>query len=548
MTSTLVRAGDETPPGTPPASTSADAGARSGVRAFAARHGVLLVALTTVLMRLPHLTDAAGADEGGFLMVARQWHAHGSSLYGDYWVDRPPLLITIFDLAAHAGGLVALRLIGCLAAFLVVLGVARAVRLGTTQLRRTAGSSTGARRLGRAPAWGAVTAAALFVTPLTGSMEVNGELLAAPFVVWGLVAALEAISSQAAQAQAQPQTRTGRQARPWAWAAGCGAALAASLMVKQNMADVGVFAATWGATALLRREIGRRRAWQLALSLLAGAGLVLAVTAVWTVLHGTSLPALYDALYPFRLRAAALSDAANSGSVGVRRTQLLQSWTVGGGALLMLLVLSALLGRRLGGTLRGSVVAGLVATVGFDCLSVAMGGNFWNHYQIQLVAPLAVLGGLAVAAGQRGARTVLAFVAVSALVSWSAALSSGALADGTVVGRAVAAVSRPGDTIVTLYGHADVSGSSGLASPYPQLWSLPTKTLDPQLRTLDSVLAGPRAPTWLVTWGSLSSWGVDSTETSRLVARLYHPAGRVLGHLVYLHDGVHRAAPSATAP
>ena len=61
-------------------------------------------------------------DEAGFLSVGAQWQPGGTSLYGDYWVDRPPLLITIFRLAAELGGLVPLRLVGCLATLLAVLG------------------------------------------------------------------------------------------------------------------------------------------------------------------------------------------------------------------------------------------------------------------------------------------------------------------------------------------------------------------------------------------------------------------------------------------
>ncbi len=114
------------------------------------RHLVLVVATVAVLVRLPFLASDPSRDEAGFLLVGQQWHAGGSSLYGDYWVDRPPLLITIFRIAAQLGGLVPLRLIGCLATALVVLGVAYV-----------------ARRLGgaRAAVWAAVTAAALCVSP-----------------------------------------------------------------------------------------------------------------------------------------------------------------------------------------------------------------------------------------------------------------------------------------------------------------------------------------------------------------------------------------------
>jgi len=36
-------------------------------------------------------------------MVARQWQGGGSSLYGDQWVDRPPLLLLIFKAADGLG-------------------------------------------------------------------------------------------------------------------------------------------------------------------------------------------------------------------------------------------------------------------------------------------------------------------------------------------------------------------------------------------------------------------------------------------------------------
>jgi hypothetical protein len=112
----------------------------------------------------------------------------------------------------------------------------------------------------------------------------------------------------------------------------------------------------------------------------------------------------------------------------------------------------------------------------------------------------------------------------------------------------IGAVSRPGDTIVTIYGHSDVTRASGLRSPYPYLWTLPARTLDPKLRLLDEVLTGSHAPTWFVTWAPSSLQGVDGRATARLVARRYHPVARLWGHLVYLRDGVSRTPPSLQQP
>ena len=72
-------------------------------------------------------TARSQPDEAGFLLVGQQWQPGGTSLYGSYWVDRPPLLVTIFRVASDLGGAVPLRLMGCLATVLiVVLGCAHA--------------------------------------------------------------------------------------------------------------------------------------------------------------------------------------------------------------------------------------------------------------------------------------------------------------------------------------------------------------------------------------------------------------------------------------
>ncbi|MCW2746908.1 MAG: hypothetical protein JWP10_50, partial [Nocardioidaceae bacterium] len=141
-----------------------------------------VAAFVAVVCRLPFLHRALGADEAGFLMVGRQWNGSGTSLYGNYWVDRPPLLVTIFRIAAAWGGMTALRLIGCLAVVLLVWGTAwTAHAIGGVQAGR----------------WAAICAAALCVSPLLGSYAINGELLAAPFVVFGLGCVVVSLRSQA---------------------------------------------------------------------------------------------------------------------------------------------------------------------------------------------------------------------------------------------------------------------------------------------------------------------------------------------------------------
>ena len=102
MTSVVDRThgGAAAPPGT--------AASRDG---WLSRWGATLAVAVVVLLRLPYLWAPMTSDEGGFLAVAAQWRRGGGSLYGSYWVDRPPLLITVYQLASQLGGLTALRLI-----------------------------------------------------------------------------------------------------------------------------------------------------------------------------------------------------------------------------------------------------------------------------------------------------------------------------------------------------------------------------------------------------------------------------------------------------
>lgn len=470
-----------------------------------------LLAAAAVAARLPFLAESTGKDEAGYLMVGQQWSHAGTSLYGNYWVDRPPLLIAIFRFAAQQGGLVPLRLVGCLAAALVVIGCAHVAR-------RIAGD--------RAAGWAALTAAVMTVSPLLGGLEVNGELLSAPFVVGGIAAALAALRSE-------------HSGRAVAFAGLAGAATVAAVMVKQNIGDVGVFATVAFMLAWRRGEVTGRRLGASVVGYVVGAGVCLGVVAVWTLLHGTSLTGVFDAMYPFRVEAGRVMAASNRQHANARLWVLLGSWLLSGGAIIMGAVTWALVSRRL----HGAASWGLVATLVFDVASILLGGSYWHHYLIELVVPISIVAGVLVARRQPGTRAVLVLAAVVAALAWSTALPASRTSVGHTLGHAVARVARPHDTIVTLYGHADVTHSSGLPSPYPYLWSLPARTLDPAQHALDSVLRGPSAPTWFVAWTPVSSWQNETSTTSRLIARHYHPVARLDEHTVYLRNGVSRAAP-----
>jgi hypothetical protein len=481
---------------------------------------VVTAAAAVVVLRLPFISAPLGLDEAGYLAVAQQWHAGGSSLYGDYWVDRPPMLITIFRAATLLGGTVPLRLIGILAAFVAVLAVGRAAGLLAGRTSAT---------------WAAVVAAAFLVSPLAGASEVNGELLAAPFVAVGIAGLVEALASTSAR----------RTVIASGLAGACGLS---AVLVKQNMLDVFVFgvllvivnAKTLGGACLKRIVAG----------FAAGGGVAAALMALWTLAHGTSLAGVWFAMYQFRVEADRVMAAYPSAVTAPRAYHLVRA-ALESGMLLEagLLTLAVVWVRqnhaaedRVSRVVR-TVPPVLLATVAFDVLSIHLGGNYWGHYLVQPAVPLAIAAGIAVASRHLTGR----LVALVAVVSAAGALVVAALqppsAGGNHVGEAIAAVSRPSDTIITVWGHADVTRSSGLTSPYPYLWSLLERTLDPHLSLLDGTLQSAEAPTWFVAWSRTGPHGVDTSKLESTLARDYHLVGDVDGAAVYLHNGVQRPSP-----
>ena len=467
-------------------------------------------AVVAVIGRLPFLGHAPSPDEAGFLLVGGQWHGAGSSLYGTYWVDRPPLLITIFRLSASLGGLTALRLIGCVAVSLVVVGCARVATL------------IGGRR---AAGWAATAAAGLCLSPLLGGYEVDGELLAAPFTLGGIACVVLAVRS------------TDRRPAMAAAAAAGGFAMA-SLLVKQNLADVAVFGAVAFGLSWWRRD--RDRFWTLVLGALAGAAAIALVVAVWTVEHGTSLTGVLDAMYPFRIHADQVQAHGGGQHSLARLTGLAAAALTSGIALLLLFVARDITIHRP----RAPLWAALVAMTGFATVSVVLGGNYWHHYLVELIVPLSLAVGVLAARHSFAARTLIAYVVLAGFVCWTLDLTTAQGSVGQTVGQAVAVSAQPGDTIVTAWGHANVTFASGLPSPYAQLWSLPVKTLDPTLTGLDAMLTGPTPPTWFVVWNHVHSWGLDTARTSSILAQDYRRVGTVCGRTIYLRAGVDRPAPT----
>src|SRR5690606_9638393 len=125
----------------------------------------------------------AGSDESGFLLVAQSWDPRPDSLYGPYFVDRPPLVIAVFKYVGAIDGLTSVRLLGAVACALLVLVAALTARL-------VAGD--------RAQVWVAAYAAAVTTHPMIDPVDVKGELLGLPLVMAGCWLALAALRRESA--------------------------------------------------------------------------------------------------------------------------------------------------------------------------------------------------------------------------------------------------------------------------------------------------------------------------------------------------------------
>jgi hypothetical protein len=449
---------------------------------------VTALALAAGVVWLPFAGRDLSPDEGGLLILAGQW-SPGSSLYGDYFVDRPPMLVALFSLADQLGGSAwALRSLGILAVVATVL------------LAGAVGRAAAPGRL--APVLPAATAAILATTPLFGGTVVNGELLGLPFLVGGSAAAILAM-------------RAARTRSALLWGLVAGAAGASGALVKQSLVDVFVLVAV---LALVQR-----RARPL-LGVACGALSVVAATTWAAYLRGTHPGDLWDAVVVFRQQAAAVIASSATGSTGARLGGLLVALVLSG-APLVAAVLARALARP---TTEAPDLRWPAAAVLAGELAVVLGGgSYWLHYLMGLVPGLVLL---AAAAGQRPLtrRTPL-------VIAYGAAAASTAIALVWVGVRPIDrpeepviayldAHARPGDTAVVAFGGANILEATGLHSPYPDLWSLPVRVHDPDLKRLTALLAGPDRPTWLVVAGtSLGTWGVDATSADTYLHHDYTP-------------------------
>ncbi|WP_243056737.1 hypothetical protein [Nocardioides sp. SR21] len=458
------------------------------------RYPVAVAVIVTILARLPALTRPVRADEAGFLLVASAWDPSAGSLFGPYWVDRPPLLVAVFGAVDALGGVTTLRILGALVAGLAVLLAAG-----------LAGTISGPR----ATTWTAILTAALLSNPMIDIVAVKGELLALPFVLGSLLLTLLAVR---------------RSSWPLALAAGAAASLAVGL--KQNLVTGLVFAGVLLLVSWTTGRLSGRTTALLAAAGLAGAAVPVLATIGWAEAAGVRLDTLWDTVYGFRAAAAGVI-ADGAADAPVRRAWLLLAIAVATGLVAVLGGLVAHL-RRLWRE-DPPVTAAALAVAVVDVAALVAGGSFWQDYLIPLIPAAALCTALVAGRDDRPGRTMRGIVlfalasAGAAMVFWLAWNATGQQEfDEVDTGQALAEAAEPGDTLVVFGGRADLQRESAMASPYPYLWSLPMRTRDPGYDDLRELLAGADAPVWLVEWVDFGAWSEDGVdELEQVVAERY---------------------------
>lgn len=447
-----------------------------------ARRAVLLapgiLALAAAVVRVPFLLLPLSPDEGGYLLVASQW-SPGSSTYGAYFVDRPPLLMGLFGLADALGGAVPLRLLGLLA---VVAAVLLAGRLG-----------------GWLPA---ATAAAFLSTPLFDAMQVDGELLAVPFVIGGLLVLVQSLRATTPTAA-------------YGGSAAAGVLATCAVLVKQNVVDVYVVAAVLLVALALGRE--GRSAVRRATAFGAGAIGALVVALLLSVGRGTGPASLWDALVTFRAEAAAVIHTSANVATPDRFHTMLVTLALSGAPVVVATSLLRFQRPETGPDLRWAALALLA----WELVGAALGGSYWLHYLLAVVPGLVLL-----TAAARPTRAVRFALATAALCTAVALAGFAATPPAPGADQAVSAYlrshARPSDSVVVAFGHPNIVRDAGLTSPYEHLWSLSVRVRDPQLHDLAQILTTSNAPRWVVVDGaSLATWGVDPTAAQAELDRHY---------------------------
>jgi 4-amino-4-deoxy-L-arabinose transferase-like glycosyltransferase len=437
------------------------------------------------LVRLPFL-GSIGPDEGGYAYVAWQW-ARGHALYRGVWVDRPQGLIVAYRMMisiSHSAW--AIRLGAVVAGVAITLLLAWVGRLFD-------GERTGLLAGGLFAVGG--------VGPHIEGFTFNGELAAA-------------VPSTAAVGLALVAWRRGS----GRWLAVAGLLGGSALLMKQSGFDglAVAFAVALAAKPRLRRVGFVAGGAAVPIGASALAGWLSGWHAYWTAVVGYQLDA----------------------STGGRRLEHFHDSLAAAAGDLLPLALVALVGLWLLRSRQFEVRLALV-WLGSALVAVNLGGAYWPHYYVQLLAPLCLLGAVALA---RIRVPVLGW-ATAAVVALPALAFVGALVQGSDSGRDrmvkyalgyendervaryVRSHSSPDDRVYAFVSRADFYFLADREAASRFIWARPLNTIPGAKAALARTLAASRRPRLVVLFQRRPLTRRDR-QVGAIVERYYAPVWR----------------------
>lgn len=456
---------------------------------------VAAVAVAAAAARAPFVGVGLVPDEGGYAHVASAW-ADGGRLYHDAWVDRPQGLVLVYRLlmGLHEEPLT-VRLGAAAAATAVTLLL---VAVGWLAHSRAAGI------------WAAGLYAIVGVAPRIEGYTLHAELAAA-------------VPATAAIAAALCWRRCGR-----AWLLVLAGALGGTgVLMKQTGFDglLVAFALAFSGAST------RRAALRGAALVVAGAGAVLGASMAHGALVG--FDGYWNALVGYRLGLGP--------PVSERMGNLARSLDLAARDLLPLMLLAAVGAAR-------CVRNGAPGNVSLLWLAAALagfhvGGAYWAHYYVQLIAPLSLLAGMAIASLRRPpVRVAAAAPALAPVAVLFAQFALAAPSERTAVIPSAPPAARDervarhlkrrttsDERIYVLVSRANVYFAADRQSPTPYLWHPPLRLIPGAMRHLERELAAPRGPAYIVVYQPVArvdpSGRLERVLAARYVADRRAPPG-----------------------
>jgi hypothetical protein len=384
----------------------------------------------------------------------------------------------------------------------MVLGIARTAYLASGE---------------RAARWAAGTAALLSAAPWFGVPRTNGEMLATAFVAWGF--------ALAAQSLLRPDRRA------WLYALCAGVLAACAGLIKQTIADAVVFAVVLAIAMACQRRTSWRHALMVIVAGLTGALFAVGIGLAAASARGTTVPELFEALVAFRVDAGEVIRSSASSATTDRLITLIATWAAGGLALISALTAWQALRRR------DPVLLATLAVIVIVSATALLGGSYWAHYLFQLVPASALAVGLMVQhihPRVRAIATTFVVAMTAGNLIWNVAVPPDDGVEAAVVGTWLKESANPSDQAVIAYGQPNVLANADMTSPYPYLWSLPVRTLDPDLSVMSDAISGPDRPAWFVDWSGIDSWGVDATTLRSVLESNYREVAQICGRSIWL--------------